>query len=388
MIGASAPERRHVAALDGIRGFAALWVACYHFGRPEVGGVGAKAIGFLAQFGWAGVDLFFVLSGFLICGILLDTRDRPRFLRTFYKRRTLRIFPLYYCFLAIYLYLVIPHLAGPRPDIFDRQKWLWTYLVNIDIARHGWFTDTGSHVNALWSLAIEEQFYLIAPSLVVLFAERRLAAFAIVGAIVSIVSRVALQHAGFRPTAGYVLTFTRIDPLCVGALLAIAARRGILGKLVPIARIALPSSMVVVIALAIAVGRFEFADWITLQLGLPVLALGFGALLVLAVAPGGSASIRRVFETRFLTFFGVYSYSLYVWHPLVGGLLRRAGFDQAMLYRTISSGVAVLLVTLLVKLAAATVVAIMSYHLIERPFLWLKDRQQTVEGVETSIAPA
>src|SRR6476619_6491047 len=107
---AAPAAREHVPALDGVRGLAALLVMFFHFGRAEVPGAGSAAIGFFAQFGWGGVDLFFVLSGFLICGILLDTRDRPSFLRTFYTRRALRIFPLYFAFLAAYIFIISPRL--------------------------------------------------------------------------------------------------------------------------------------------------------------------------------------------------------------------------------------------------------------------------------------
>jgi len=179
----SAGPGRHDPPLDGIRGLAALLVACYHFGRPEVAGPGSQAIGFFTQFGWAGVDLFFVLSGFLIGGILLDTRDRPRFLRTFFKRRALRIFPLYFVFLAAYVLVIVPQLPGPPTDIVSRQGWLWTYLANFDIARHGWYSGVGSSANALWSLAIEEQFYLVAPFAVLLLARRGVTTLAIACAI-------------------------------------------------------------------------------------------------------------------------------------------------------------------------------------------------------------
>ena len=94
---------RHIPALDGIRGVAALLVMVFHLARPGIKGTGPEAIASVAQFGWVGVDLFFVLSGFLISGILLDSRDRPHFFRTFYKRRSLRIFPLYFVFLGLYI---------------------------------------------------------------------------------------------------------------------------------------------------------------------------------------------------------------------------------------------------------------------------------------------
>jgi peptidoglycan/LPS O-acetylase OafA/YrhL len=367
-------SRSHVPALDGVRGLAALLVMIFHFGRAEVPGSGAAAIGFFAQFGWGGVDLFFVLSGFLICGILLDTRDRPAFLRTFYARRTLRIFPLYFAFLAAYIFVIAPRLPGGASDIEARQRWLWLYVGNFDVAAHGWYSGTGSHANHLWSLAIEEQFYLLAPFAVLLLSRRGLARLAVVCALGALALRVALAHTGFPGRWGYVLTFTRVDALCLGALLALAARRGdLLQRLVPIARVVAPLSAVFVVAFALISGNFDSESWRTLQIGLPVLTLGFAALLVLAVASGEGSWIRGTFESRALRFLGVYSYSLYIWHPLVGALVRRTGLRQASIVGPLGSTGAVL-VTLAVKIAVATLVAIVSYRVIEQPFLQLKNR--------------
>jgi peptidoglycan/LPS O-acetylase OafA/YrhL len=367
--------RGHIPALDGVRGLAALLVMIFHFGRAEVPGRGAAAIGFVAQFGWGGVDLFFVLSGFLICGILLDTRDRPGFLRTFYTRRALRIFPLYFAFLAAYLFVFAPLLPGAS-NIYARQQWLWLYVSNFDVAAHGWYTGAGSHANHLWSLAIEEQFYLLAPFAVLVFTRRGLGRLAVVCGIGALALRVALAYAGYPGRWGYVLTFTRVDALCLGALLALAARHGDwMRRLVPPARIVAPLAFAGVAVFAFVAGNFDSERWRTLELGLPVLTIGFAALLVLAVGSPDDAWVRRAFESRALRFLGIYSYSLYMWHPLVGAVIRRMGVRQASVVDALGSTGAVL-VTLAVKIAAATLVALASYYVIERPFLKLKNRSR------------
>src|SRR5262249_49808445 len=122
-----------------------------------------------ASYGMLGVDLFFVLSGFLITGLLLDAKGRPHYFRNFYARRTLRIFPLYYLVLAA-LFLVLPHLATLPMNLEtarEHQGWLWAYVANFYIAAQSSWAAL-SYVSHFWSLAIEEHFYLIWPALVFL----------------------------------------------------------------------------------------------------------------------------------------------------------------------------------------------------------------------------
>src|SRR5437588_9009399 len=166
---------QYIPALDGLRGLAILLVMGYHFGQDADGG--GTALGpFLSPVfgvGYHGVDLFFVLSGFLITGILLDMKDRPRYFRNFYIRRILRIFPLYYavlfCLLVLLPLLVTPPVF-PFAEAQRRQAWLWLYASNIYHAWTGHWRLTGfSH---LWSLAVEEHFYLIWP-VVIFFCRAR-----------------------------------------------------------------------------------------------------------------------------------------------------------------------------------------------------------------------
>src|SRR5206468_651405 len=154
-----------------LRGLAILLVIAFHTLRVTgkeglIGRFGAA----IQDSGWIGVDLFFVLSGFLITGILLDSLGKPGYFRNFFARRTLRIFPLYYAVLTVSLFLV-PALIGLQrlPELYHRllenQLWLWTYAAN-------YLQATGRHTlpgfGHFWSLAIEEQFYLLWPFVVYL----------------------------------------------------------------------------------------------------------------------------------------------------------------------------------------------------------------------------
>jgi peptidoglycan/LPS O-acetylase OafA/YrhL len=154
---ATAPS--HLAPLDGLRGVAVLLVMVCHFG-PElpVATRGANALARVLSAGWVGVDLFFVLSGFLITRILLAARGSPGYFTNFYARRVLRIFPLYYATLLM-VFVVLPWLgvtAAPEPAA-SHQAWLWTYTSNLLVARLRSFVflTPAANLNHFWSLAIE-----------------------------------------------------------------------------------------------------------------------------------------------------------------------------------------------------------------------------------------
>ena len=153
----------HIAGLDALRGIAVIWVVWHNCtGAFELDGLLEKILAFITNCGWLGVQLFFVLSGFLITGLLLDAKGTANQMRNFYIRRTVRIFPVYYATL-IFCFLVLPLLNVELPALADSQKmqvWFWLYLNNWATAPHspGIFPH-------LWSLAVEEQFYLLWPFL-------------------------------------------------------------------------------------------------------------------------------------------------------------------------------------------------------------------------------
>jgi peptidoglycan/LPS O-acetylase OafA/YrhL len=164
---------QHLPALDGLRGIAILLVMAFHRVLLHPGSLERSLLGRLGLCGWVGVDLFFVLSGFLITGILFDTKDRPDYFRRFYFRRTVRIFPLYYGFLLGVLGLgVALQATGRSPfgwgDFWRNQLVLWTYTTNLAFAAAGeWYALAPMlTLTSLWSLAIEEQFYLVWPLLI------------------------------------------------------------------------------------------------------------------------------------------------------------------------------------------------------------------------------
>jgi peptidoglycan/LPS O-acetylase OafA/YrhL len=190
---------RRLPALDELRAVAVLMVFAFHsYVLVENPLAPAPAwYGALFRSLWSGVDLFFVLSGFLISGILLDTREQPGMLKTFYLRRTLRIFPLYYATLLLWFVLLRPlwSPSGQFQAMEAAQGWFWSYSFNIRAALYGPIPSFFDH---FWSLAVEEQFYLIWPLTILLLPKRALPWFLGFGVLLGPALR-ALPFFGLRP---------------------------------------------------------------------------------------------------------------------------------------------------------------------------------------------
>ena len=197
--------------LDGLRALAALMVMFFHFTghHGEPGWLRQAAV-----LGQTGVDLFFVLSGFLITRILLATREAPHFFRTFYTRRALRIFPLYYGYLVFH-YLVLPMCFHYPVPAWEKQWWFWFYLQNIPAIFPGHNISGPGH---FWSLAIEEHFYLFWPLAVWALSRRGFTWFALGTIVLAPVLRAIFLVQGWQV---FYFTFTRMDALAYGGVLAL-----------------------------------------------------------------------------------------------------------------------------------------------------------------------
>ncbi|MGA2216294.1 MAG: acyltransferase, partial [Bryobacteraceae bacterium] len=214
-------EPRRLLALDGIRGLAVLLVLQFHWaeGLTRMNPVESTSY-FLLRAGWLGVDLFFVLSGFLITGILSDSKNGFHYFRNFYMRRVLRIFPAYYGFLIVAEFVVpgLLRLAHHKP-IWQTSGygWYWLYISNIGAALGHQDAEGFGH---FWSLAVEEQFYFFWP-LLVYFLSRRAAKRASVACIFAALTlRTCMVLIGHSHPAAAVLMPCRLDALAIGAWLA------------------------------------------------------------------------------------------------------------------------------------------------------------------------
>ncbi len=364
----------HRPALDGVRGIAILAVFLYDCLKLPAGGPISFVFRKASSAGWTGVDLFFVLSGFLITGILLDSRGRRGYLSSFFARRSLRIFPLY--FLALWAtFIAIPQAAewisAARPIaanvevLAGGQIWFWTYLQNWWFAFQGHWPEV-NYLNHFWSLAVEEQFYLVWPFIVGWLSVRGLTRLCCVCIAAALALRIGLWIAGTPSVVLYVTTVTRMDSLCLGGLFAIGLRSP--AWYPRLCRWAGPAlaTLVVVIAGLDAVWPVLKTQTVGAQtIGHTLLGLFFGTFIFSAAALRPEHALARLLSQRWLTLPGQFSYAMYVLHRPVHKLVLRA--DWTWLPAAALPGV-LFVATLLASLACAA----LSWKFFERPFLSLK----------------
>ena len=368
-------ERGHILALDGLRGIAILLVVASHF----VSNLRITADGWawplvtLAHAGWTGVDLFFVLSGFLITGILIDARGSNSYFKAFYARRALRILPAYYGFLFI-IFVMLPLLRVGVGDnamlARQHQGWYWLHLTNIMMAL-GELPGHGPYPSTLfWSLAVEEQFYLLWPAIVALSPVRALRKVCIGGVILCIALRIAGGITGVSGLTLSVLPITRGDTLFVGGLLAIEYRRGGLERYAKLAKALVPIALVLLVALMSVYGQLDYMDPGTAMFG-SIAIMVIGASAVVIGISLRSLWVARTLKSPILRSFGRYSYAIYIVHtavlaaldhyrpfaslPMLGGFALPAQMIWGITYVGLSTGI-----------------AIVSWHLVEKHFLRLK----------------
>jgi peptidoglycan/LPS O-acetylase OafA/YrhL len=324
----------------------------------------AWRLGFAAtRFGQTGVDLFFVLSGFLITGILLDAKGSRRYFVNFYGRRTLRIFPLYYgfCFLTL---AVLPPLVG-SPVTGLTWLSLGTFTANFALAAG---TD-GGLIGHFWSLAIEEQFYLGWPFFVCYLGRSALMRVCVASLVGSAILRLIV---GLQGISAFMLTPCRIDTLLVGALLALAASSP-LGLIEWSRRATLLAVSALAAGLPFCLTMSGSGSALLQVIRYPIIACLYGAILVIAVTTPASSRTGRFLTFKPLALLGRYSFGMYVYHPpmihLVHWLLGLTSFGLGI--RDTVGGPELIVRVALIG-AGSYALAWASWHGFERPFLSLK----------------
>lgn len=304
-----------IPALEGLRGMAFLAVHFFHtkiYG-PVLGDHPlSRAMGYFGEMGWAGVDLFFVLSGFLITGILLRQVGTAGWVGRFYLRRCVRILPIYYVVLvgSVWIMPSVVHWTmefAPTP----RANFVWyaTFFHNwLNWGANGW-PEGDQLIGQLWSLGVEEQFYLVWPAIVAFVGFRRLPSVAVAFLVAAPLVRVALIHSGFTYDAIYSLTICRADALAAGALLAILKERG-----------KLPSDRLAWGLVLVGGILFATTPWMSTHLEgssqaqLKSASFSWGLLLWagILVLTLGKGAVARGLSWKPIRFVGFYSYSLYL----------------------------------------------------------------------------
>ena len=365
-----------IPALDGLRGIAILLVLLRHaiFGVTSVQGIEAHSrfasfVIACGQLSWSGVDLFFVLSGFLIGGILLDARSSPRFFQTFYIRRAYRILPLYFLVIGLSL---LPHLlaqfsAARAAHTTPLPLPWWSYATftqNFWMAYLGVFGPSGMGIT--WSLAIEEQFYLSIPLLIRNVRPRNLVIVLLMVIACAPWLRVLLHSSMTYPgLASYVLMPTRADALCLGVLAALLVRNEVFWNWLQSNRRTL-WSVTGVFFLGVAYMTWQGYDALSFAMttwGFSWLAAFYTCILLIAVSSsGGPAS--RILQNPSLMRLGTLAYCSYLVHVAIMNALRhplKAHFPEF--------SVAAWLVGGILGIALTLAVAALSYKYFEKPLL-------------------
>ncbi|MEO5685227.1 MAG: acyltransferase [Chitinophagaceae bacterium] len=343
-------QHSRIRVLDGSRGLAILLVLGYHYYS-------------FFSFGWIGVDLFFVLSGFLITGRLAATAGSSNYYINFYCKRLLRIAPLYY--LILVLFFLVPLLwpssvTGSYQQLIKEQAWYWSFSVNIYNALFGW-TDNIIFV-PLWSVACEMQFYLIWPLICLLLFQKKQWAVILIGLVAfALVFRLFAGHFfTMQPEYRYVLLPARIDSFSIGALLYFFSREAKYhwllhkGWLLAVACLAAATAMMIM-----AKQTWQLGAEMVARYGYTLNALFWGGILGSTIQQAGG--LVRIFQAKWLVTAGKYSYGIYLLHVPVKVLMVKWFKNNAP---AVSIHAQIFLSVLL-----TAGLAFLSYHLFEKKFL-------------------
>jgi len=358
-----APSRIRHPELDGLRGSAILLVVVFHYSRFIRPGPIADHFIAYANIAWSGVDLFFVLSGFLIGGILIDYRDAQNLISVFYIRRALRIFPLYFLVLSSYVLCIA--LPVDVPYLFTGSVPLWSYVTFLQNFAMSWYGSGAAYLGPTWSLAVEEQFYLLFPLVVFYIAPRKLPYVLMAAIVVAISLRVALFHYFSMDNflAFYVLMPCRADALSIGVLCAIVYRSphlsGLVARNIKCLRLAVAGLL---LCFVFAIDPI-FSSKIMIFGGYTLLSLLYGTVLLISIL-GPDGLIRRVTNVAWLRSLGKIAFGVYLIHLAIVGFVAAALTGDAPRLNTVSDVlISVLSLTITVFVARA------SWEYFERHFV-------------------
>jgi peptidoglycan/LPS O-acetylase OafA/YrhL len=305
---------KRLLQIDGLRGIAIIIVLLFHFLNNSYSNSNnlnylEAIISKITSFGWVGVNLFFVISGFLIGSILLKNKGSQNYFRTFYFRRFLRIIPLYYTLLVVFVVFNFL-LIDSKLTLFENPIPIWQYFLlvqNFSMSRLGHFGPNA--LTPTWSLAIEEQFYLIAPIMIYLLRRNILITVAICLILCSCIFRMY----SYNWYMEYTHFFSRVDSLLIGLLIAILNlnTKGIEYMLKA------KNIVIYIFIFLVLLMAFSFFS----QINHTLISYFFGGVLIFSLSVNEKSLIYKILVNKATLFFGKYSYFIYLFHQLINGLL-------------------------------------------------------------------
>ncbi len=354
-------EQNHIPEYDGVRGVAISMVIIWHCINNLIAdkhNLVSKFILLVTGNFWSGVDLFFVLSGFLLGSILLKQRGSKNYFKTFYLRRICRIFPLYYCYLIIYYLLLHSGVQYTMPWVFSNTLPFWSYASftqNILMAKY--FT-LGSHaMEPTWSLAVEEQFYLLLPLVIFFLRGKKLLLLVVIASAAALYFRLTAANW----IASFASLHTRADALLLGVLAAYLSTNQLakqfaenhLGKLYMLCY--------AMLGLFFA-GSFRMIT-INYYLNFSLLSI-FYSLVIVLISIDKKSWLVNFLQNKALGHIGRISFGIYIYHYFILGVVHYLLLHEAPQISTITN----LLVTLL-ALLVLYLFSFLSYHLFEKKII-------------------
>jgi peptidoglycan/LPS O-acetylase OafA/YrhL len=362
-----------IPLLDGLRGMCIVLVVAYHFVWVNIESVGLrpwqKNLHAVTQFGLVGLEIFFVLSGFLIGGILLDAKHAQNYFRTFYGRRFCRVLPLYT--LIFGLFLIGLHIVGPDSNptsgvwwdpkaVFNRNPAVWSYAVflqNVEFVMHHRIGPVWMAVT--WSLALEEQFYALLPALVRILSVQTIRRLGIWAIFVALFVRLSFWFSGDFFFGEFFPFPSRVDAFGLGVLAALACRHKSTWTWLSSHR---PLLYGLVLLFGVGLEFFRKYPGLLWPIGLTWIDV-FATILLLLIVVNPGRFEKAFFGNRVLMMIGTVSYAIYVFHYPVSALLHYGFFG--LHHASNGSNLAVSGLAFIVVLGLAA----LSWRYMEHPIL-------------------
>ena len=302
-------------------------------------------------FGQSGVVLFFVLSGFLITRILLNTKGSKNYFKNFFIRRSLRILPLYYIFLLIHYYLAPLILKTEIPN-FSLQIYHYLFLQDFAMT-FNWLYSGPGH---FWSLAVEEHSYLFWPFVIIITPKKQLLKVILSIIVISILIRALMLNYNYN---GYFFTFTRFDALAIGAILSLLelryrfSHKYLSRYIILLIGILIPSVLMWTMFSGSGNNTIQIFKYL-------VIGFTFFSIIGMVLSIKDKSVINKILESRFFRYSGKISYGLYVYHPLIFLILLKYCNTH------------ILLLNFVICFSLTYLISTLSYRYFENPFLKLK----------------